>query len=317
MRIFSRAHALSAIAAAPLVGAFPRVARADAALTVRVAATANDTYAQAYYAQDLGSFTKAGLNVEIQTFSAGGPVTAAVAGGAADIGIAGAPTIAAATAHGIPFVFLCPGGIYSADHPATGLAVATDGPIKSAKDLDGQTVAVGAIKDGNWLGAVAWIDQNGGDSSKVRFVELPFAEMGPAIKRGSIAAGTLPEPSQTRAFKTGGLRMLGRHFDVFGKRFMIGGWFARAEWVKTNPVAAKKYIDVMYATAKWANAHPDESAPILAKYSKIDDETMKTMIRSAYGESLTPAMFQSQLDLATKYKVLDQKFNAADLIAKF
>lgn len=311
----SRAGAVAALAAASLAGALPRAVRAQAA-PLRVAATANDTYAEAYYAQDLGLFTKAGLAVEIQTFSAGGPVTAAVAGGAADIGIAGAPTIAAATAHGIPFLFLCPGGIYNSDRPGTGIAVAADAPIKSAKDLEGKTLAVGAIKDGNWVGAVAWIDENGGDATKVKFVELPFAEMGPAIKRGTIAGGTLPEPSQTRAFKTGGLRMLCHHFDVFGKTMMIGGWFARAEWIKANAALARKFVDVIYATAKWANAHPDESAPILAKYSKIDDDTMRTMIRSAYGEALSPAMFQSQLDLSTKYKVLDQKFNAADLIAK-
>jgi NitT/TauT family transport system substrate-binding protein len=292
------------------------VVRAQTQATIRVAATANDTYAQAYYAQDLGSFKSAGLTVELQTFTAGGPVTAAVAGGAADVGIAGAPTIAAATAHGIPFLYVASGGLYAADNPATGIIVADDAAIRTARDLEGKTLAVGAIKDGNWLAAVAWIDQNGGDASAVRFVELPFAEMGPAIKRGTIAGGTIPEPSHTRAMKTGGLRVLAHHFDVYGRRCMIGGWFARAEWIKANPDLARRYAAVMVATARWANAHAAESGAILAKYSKIDDETVRTMVRSPYGETISAAMFQSQLDLSFKYKILERQFNGADLVAK-
>jgi NitT/TauT family transport system substrate-binding protein len=311
-----RARLLRALAAAPVAAAFPRAARAQSASTIRVAATANDTYAEAYYADELGAFKKAGLDVAIQTFTAGGPVTSAVASGAADIGIAGPPTIAAATLHGIPFLYLAAGGLYTADRPATGLVVAADGPIASAKDLEGQNVAVGAIKDGNWLAASAWIDAHGGDSTKVKFVELPFAEMGPAIKRGTIASGTIPEPSQTRAMKTGGLRILGHHFDVFGQRIMIGGWFARADWIAANPVLARRYATVMVQMAKFGNAHPADSAPLLAAVSKIDDETMRTMIRCQYGETLTPGAFQSQLDLAVKYKVIDRPVDGSDLIAK-
>lgn len=294
----------------------PRSAGAQSASALRVAATANDTYAEAYYADALGAFPKAGLDATIQTFTAGGPVTAAVAGGAADVGIAGAPTIAAATLHGIPFAFIASGAIYLRDHPATGIVVATDGPIRTARDFEGQSVAVGAIKDGNWLAAVAWIDQHGGDARKVKFVEMPFAEMGPAIKRGTIAGGTIPEPSLTRGLRTGGLRIFARHFDVYGNGFMIGGWFARAEWVAANASVARRYVGVMYDMARWANAHPDQSAAILANVSKIDDATMRAMVRSRYGETLTPKMLQSQLDLAVKYEVIEQPVDAATIIAK-
>jgi len=312
-----RVDALRAVAGAASAAVAPRAAYAQAAPpALRVAATANDTYAQAYYAEALGAFAKAGLAVEIQTFTAGGPVTSAVASGAADIGIAGAPTIAAASLHGIPFQFIACGGLYTADHPATGLVVASDGPIRTAKDLEGQDVAVGAIKDGNWLAASAWIDAHGGDSAKVRFVELPFAEMGAAIKRGTIASGTIPEPSQTRALKSGDLRVLGHHFDVFGQRIMIGGWFARAEWIGANAALARRYAGVMVQMARFGNAHPAESAPLLAAVSKIDDDTMRTMIRCQYGESLTPGSFQRQLDLGVMYRVLDRAVNASDLIAK-
>lgn len=307
--MIARAGFLAAVSAAALTP--PALAQSQ---TIRVAATANDTYAQAYYALDMGFFKQAGLDVALQTFTAGGPVTSAVAGGAADIGIAGPPTIAAGRMHGVPFLYVAGGGVYSASHAATGIVVAERAPIHSGKDFNGKTLAVGAIKDGNWLAACAWIDEHGGDSSTVRFVELPFATMGPAIKRGTIDGGTIPEPSQTHALASGGLRVAAHHFDAYGRETMIGGWFAREEWLKANPTLARRYAEVMVRTAKWANRNPAASAPILAKYSKIDDETMRTMIRSRYAEGLNPGLFQRQLDLSYQYKVIEQQISAVSLI---
>jgi NitT/TauT family transport system substrate-binding protein len=310
-----RARFLATLATAPLVAGLPRAAGAQTVAPIRVAATANDTYAEAYYADALGAFKKAGLDVEIQTFATGAPVTAAVAGAAADIGIAGAPTIGGAKSRGIPFAFIASGGLYTPNRPATVVVVAADGAIKSARDLEGQNFAVGGIKDANWLGASAWIDANGGDSTKVKFIELPYAEMGPAIKRGTIAAATISEPSQTRALRSGGLRIFAHHFDVYHPPMMVGGWFTRTQWLADNPAAAKRFVAAIYSVAKWANAKPNESAPILAAVSKIDDETMRTMIRCQYGESLRAAMFQSQLDLAYKYNILEHAMDGNDLIA--
>ena len=45
-----------------------------------------DAGAEVYYAQDMGFFTKAGIQVDIQTAANGGAAAAAVAGNAIDIG---------------------------------------------------------------------------------------------------------------------------------------------------------------------------------------------------------------------------------------
>jgi NitT/TauT family transport system substrate-binding protein len=311
----SRARFLAALGALPLAAGRARTADAQSTGPIRIAATANDTYAEAYYADAQGAFKNAGLDVAIQTFATGAPVTAAVAGSAADIGIAGAPAIGAAKSRGVPFIFIASGGLYTPSRPATVIVVATDGPIASARDFEGQNVAVGGIKDANWLGASAWIDAHGGDSTKVKFIELPYAEMGPAIKRGTVAAATISEPSQTRAIRSGGLRVFAHHFDVYHPPMMVGGWFTRTQWLADNPDAAKRFVAAIYGIAKWANANPSASAPILAAASKIDEETMRTMIRCQYGERLAPSMFQSQLDLAYKYKILDRAIDGSELIA--
>jgi NitT/TauT family transport system substrate-binding protein len=62
-------------------------ATAQALQNLRVAATPNDTYAEAYYALDTGFFRRAGLNVELTTLNNGAAVSSAVASGAIDVGV--------------------------------------------------------------------------------------------------------------------------------------------------------------------------------------------------------------------------------------
>ncbi len=39
--------------------------------------------------------------------------------------------------------------------------------------------------------------------------------------------------------------------------------------IRSHPPAAQHFIGALREIATWANAHHDESAPILAKYSKL------------------------------------------------
>jgi hypothetical protein len=71
---------------------------------------------------------------------------------------------------------------------------------------------------------------------------------------------------------------------------------------------------VMYDTARWANVHHTESAPILSKYSKLDVERVEAMTRISYATSFQPALVQPVLDIAYKYKQLATPVNARDII---
>jgi NitT/TauT family transport system substrate-binding protein len=284
--------------------------------SLRVAATANDTFAEAYYALDMGFFKKEGLNVDLQTFANGAAVTTAVAGGAADVGISNPVGLAGAFSHGAPFVIIAGGGMYSTNAPTTVMCVAKDSPLKTAKDFEGKTIAVSGLKDLTQLGAVAWLAQHGADTTKMRFVEIPFAEMGPALQRGTIDAAVISEPSLTSAKDKGLVRVFAKVFDAIAPEFLIGAWFTTTPFQQKNPDLVKKFQAAIYDAARWANKNHDASAAVLAKYSKIDADTARTMTRSTYAESLTVRAVQPPLDLAFKNNVLDKSVAAGDLLAR-
>jgi NitT/TauT family transport system substrate-binding protein len=315
MSPFSRAFVLRAATASAAAAATGIPAFAQGTLTpLKVGAYPTDTFCEAYYAADKGFYKDAGFDVEITSLASGTALAAAALSGALQVAVTNGLAVASAHLRNVPLVFVASAGLYNP--AATQLLVAESGAIKSARDLDGKIVSVSSVKGAEALGLLAWIDRNGGDSTKVKLTEIAPSEMPAAVLRGTIAAGVITEPNLSAAHALGGLRPIGAPFDSFGTRFLLGGWCANANWVKSNPAVVKRFVDVTYATARWANAHHDESAVILAKYAKLSPDVLRTMARSPYGESLVPTMLQPIYDLAVKYKMLDGAVDANNVIAK-
>lgn len=310
----SRARFLVLAAGVPAL-ALPVPATAQAPRpAIRVGTTASDAYAEAIYALDAGFFDAAGLDVNVANLANGTAIVTGIVTGALDVGIANTITLANAHNHGLPLVMIAGGALYSSGSPTTALCCARDSTLREAKDLEGKIVGVSTLGDMNALGAKAWIAANGADVAKVGFIELGFAEMAPAIKRGTVAAATMNEP-QITAWKSD-VRVFAPIFDVIAKRFMNGVWISTPAWTQQNPALARRFVEAIYAAGRWANAHHPESAAILAKYSKVDLETTRTMGRVEYSDGLDPRLVQLSIDLAYKYKFIDRPVSAAALVAK-
>ena len=312
MPISRRAFASAATAFA-LVSA---TARAQTAPGIRIGTDPTDTYAEPYYAQDMGFFKTAALTAEVIDLQNGAAISAAVASGAVDVGVSTVVQLAQAIGRGIPFVVIAGGAMYSSKEPTTVLCVAKASAIKTAADLEGRTVAISALKTSSEIGVTAWVAKNGGDVAKVKLVEMPFAQMGPAIAHGTIDAGLISEPSLTIAKAVNDLRVLAHSFDGVSPTFLLSAWFTTQSYAQKNPENVKRFVSATYEAGKWANAHHAETATILAKYSKLELATLRTMARSRMSDGLVLNELQPQLDVALRYGVLPKYVNAADMIAK-
>lgn len=306
----SRRSALGLLTAAPLV---PELARAQALPSIRVAAAISDPYAEPYYALDSGIFHRAGLDVQITTFSNAGEIIQAAAGGVVDVGLADMIQIANAANHGLPYVFFAGAGLYTSNAPTTVLCVAKNSPIKSAKDLEGGTVAVVALTSISSLSVQQWLQSRGVDVSKVKLYELPFSVMAPSLERGTVSAAFLAEPFLSSAKDQ--VRWLGKAYDAIAKQFFIAAWFASRDWLANNAAVAKRLQTAIYESARWANANHDASSIILSKYSKLSVDRIRAMTRTSFATSLDPALMQPVLDIATNHKLIDKAVAARALMA--
>ena len=181
-----------------ILGLLPVTAAAQTPATLRLTTTYIDSGAEPFYALDLGIFAKHGLNVELIPGKNGSAMVAAVAGNAADIGYSDVGALSKAYSKGIKLTAVAPAALWTDAAPVNQMIVAKSSSIHDAKDLNGKVFAVPGLATGSEYASRAWIDKNGGDSNSVKFIELPYPAMAPALEAGRIDAAYVAEPFLAR-----------------------------------------------------------------------------------------------------------------------
>jgi NitT/TauT family transport system substrate-binding protein len=308
-----RKGVLAAVFLLAAIGRVPAHAAGDLPLNLGV--MAGDATAEGFYAQDMGFFSAAGLDVNMTVMNNGAALTSAMTSGSLDIAISSVSVIAMAHEHNLPIRFIAPAAIYTDRARTTMLMVPKDSTAKTGADLDGQIVAVNGLKDITQVSSAAWIDQNGGDSRSVKFIELPFSEMGVALQEHRVAAALMTEPFASAALPVA--RVLGNAGAAVASRYLVMGWFAPDSWSAQNAETIRRFRVAITKAAAWANAHPAESAAILVRHTKMTLDTVLAMRRATYDTSgtLVPAMMQPVIDASAKYGTLSRSFPASELIA--
>lgn len=306
-RLPSRAQALVTFAALATTSS-AAVAQTSTLPKIRIGMPPVEPTAQAFYAQDTGLFAKAGLNVEITVLKSGPITAAAVAGGDLDIGCANTVSLGNMKAKGLPFALIAPGSAYTPANETEQMVVLANGPIKTAKDLNGKVVGGQSIGSTANLAVLAWIDQNGGDTSTVKYIEVPPSSVVEQLEAGRISASSIQDPELSNAGTK--VRRLGRAYDAIAKYCMLTAWFATTDWLSKNPATAHKIADALIAAGQWAMANPLAAAPIFEKYTKIHLERCHEL----YAKTLDPALLQPVFDVGARYKIITAPVNATSFI---
>lgn len=307
----SRSLFVSALTAALAV---PRAASAQALTHIGTTEVPNDDVTPLLYAQQSGLFAKAGLDVSFQANSSGAAIAAAVAGGAYDIALASMMALISGHARNVPFVMIAPSLLYQTEDPAALLIVLNDSPFRSVHDLVGKVIGVSAIKDINWVATRAYLDQNGVDSSSVKFVEVPQTAIPAALQQHRIDAATLLNPTLQVAMATGEFRSVGKPHDGIAKHYLVAAWFTTNDYADKHPDVIARFAAVVHTATVYANTHHAQTAPLIAAFAGVDPATAREMKRVTCAEYLDPRDIQPAIDAAVKYGVIDRGFPAQELI---
>ncbi len=91
-----------------------------------------------------------------------------------------------------------------------------------------------------------------------------------------------------------------------------GGVFTSQDYASKHADAIKKFSRAILDAGQWANAHREEAAVILAKYSKR--EPAKVANHAIFPETFRSADLQPLIDAAAKYGAIKSAFPAAELV---
>jgi NitT/TauT family transport system substrate-binding protein len=305
---------LAALQVAGAIVLVPVVGHAQTATPLRIAVSAGEAIAQPYFADQAGYLSRAGFAADVMMLSNGGAVSAAVVSGAADVGITNVASLAAAHSHGVPMQLIAPSTIVSSSlPPATVLSVMKGSPLHAPRDFAGKILGLVALGDLQQAAVMTWLEKGGVDPKSVHFVEIANAEQLIALRSNRVDAALLVEPWLSGAQDE--VRAIVAPYDSLGKQLMTHGLIANAAWLGANRPAARRLADAMVATARWANANPQATAPMLATFTKIPLDVVLKMHRLHYGDRLDPAQIQPIIDAAVRYGFLARGFPATDVIA--
>jgi NitT/TauT family transport system substrate-binding protein len=302
---------MSSAAAAVVSGAgLSRAARAQDASTLKIGLPYAEPSGPAYYAQELGLYKKAGLNVELVQLQNGVAIAAAVVGGTVHIGASQILTLAVAHLRGVAFMMIAAGGLWDAAHPNSGLIVAPGAPLTRGRDLVGRTVASTVLGGTDQLGVFAYVDRDGGDHKAVKFVEMPASVMLDAVVGGRVDAAHVTDPAYSDAIATKRIRVLTNPLSAIARRFILTAFFTNSDWLAANKHTAQVFAGVVAEAGNWAMSNREQAAQMLAKYIPMKEPR----VTSTFGDKLDPALVQPMYDLALQYGFLSSAVDSRTML---
>jgi len=305
-----RSHVLAGLAAAAVFA--PSGARAQTSTPIRVVGLATDDTTPVQYAITNGWYAKAGLDVSFVGAASSALATQAVIGGSQEIGLSSPVAFLRSRLAGSPITLIGHANVWNPKRPAALMIVEVDAPAATGADLTGMILGTAALHDINQLAMNAWIDKTGGDSTTVKWIEVPDAAAGDAVADHRIAATMLQEPQLTVALRAGHVRPLAPAYSAFGLRMTSGVYVAHPDWAAKNAAAVATFTQVTYASAAYCNLHHGETAALMAEIMKTPLDVIKKMVRTTSAVSTDPSCLQSVIDVAAKYKLIPSAFDAKD-----
>jgi NitT/TauT family transport system substrate-binding protein len=284
--------------------------------SVNLAVFASLNGAPAFAAESEGIFTDHDLDVKISTAKTSSEMIPQLIGGKVDIALLDTATSMVAASQGLDLVYIAgatDGGIPEGqeDYSFANVWVRKDSPIKTMADLTGKTVAVPQIKSQPWVDLKGSVDDDGGDSSKVKFTESPDPLT--ALKSKQADATTTPEPVGTIEKAKGELRVVGPTNSGGGGPAYV--YVATSKYAKSHPELIAAFGDAVREGNKAVNADSDLLVKTSAKVLNAPADVLAKAAFPVYAEdALTIDDIKISIAYLKRYDMFEQAAPSAEKI---
>jgi NitT/TauT family transport system substrate-binding protein len=269
-----------------------------------------------FVVMEKGFFKAEGLEIETLPLAGGAPIINGVVSGDLQFGWTNVISLYQARTEGFDFKLVAGGATnVKAKNESHAIQVAKASPIKTAKDLEGKTVAVNTLNNIVHLMAMAWIDKNGGSSTKVKFVEVPFPQMEATLSAGKVDAISVHEPFATAALEKGGARVLAQPWGEVLPKFLIASWFASEKWLAKNKETGQAFVRAIGRGIDAIQADPEGSRAAMIKWAGLNPELAGKIGLPVFEKGVSEKDLQATIDLTLKYKLIPKAFKAREVIS--
>lgn len=255
-----------------------------------------------YLGDDQGFFEDEGLDLTIETATGGAAIVPAVVSGDYQFGFSNTLSLMVAADQGLDIKMVSSAVATTGDTSKDMGAVITkaDSGISSPADLAGKTVSSNSVGNINDTAVRTVVDEAGGDSSTIKFVEVPFPDAIAAVENDQVDAAFVVEPFITSALDAG-LEVVSYAYAEFDPKLDIAAYFALGD---VDPDLLEKFQTAMTKSLEYADANPDAVREIMATYTKTDPAVLAEITLPKYPTEMDRASIEKLAAAAQEYGVL-------------
>lgn len=191
--------------------------------------------------------------------------------------------------------------------------VGPNSSIKSAKDLEGKTVSINALGSIGDIGIREAVALDGGDPSKVNFVQLGFNEVSAQLESGDIDAGMVGPPFMQQIVADGGkvISDFIKDAELGGAELVIAASGALTE---KDPELVDGFVAALDKTLDYAEGHQDEVRDLLPEALGTSPEAAAKTDFIEWNAELNSDALNQFADLMTKYDIVDTRPDIAKTV---
>lgn len=228
-----------------------------------------------YLGKAKGFFSKRDIDLTLKPGSGGAASIPGVVSGQFQFAFGNVTSLLIARDEGLPLKVLANGnsstGVAGQDFSA--VVVGADSPVRSPKDLAGRSVAVNNLKNIGDTTVKASVRKDGGDPTKVRFVEMALPDMAPALQAGRIDAAWVVEPFLTITRGQGARPVAWNMVDAAPK-LTVATYFTSEKMISEQPDLVRRFTEAINESLDYAQAHLDEARQIVTTYTQISPDVL-------------------------------------------
>lgn len=258
-----------------------------------------------------GTFAKSGLAVKTEPYD---PATAVplVLQGQAQIGFAGLGAVLQAISKGIPLTIIAGTATNTSSLNLGGIVVKKNSGITSLKDLTGKTVALNALKNDAQATLQNYIDAAGGDSTKTKFVPVPFPGMPAALAGGQVDAVSAVAPFLQALVAAGNVNL----GPFYPPHFPNGVFFVSNAYLAKNRATVDAFRTALGAEYGRLNKDRAPASAVMVNTYHLPAKAAATIPPVPWSVSILPTSLQSEVAIMQKYHILTSTVNINTAVLK-
>jgi NitT/TauT family transport system substrate-binding protein len=262
-----------------------------------------------YLAAQNRTFVKDHLSAAPELMTSGAQSIPLLLNGQIQFSVSDAVAAIKAISQGVPLEIVAQGPIVSPDPRKDNAGLLVGRGITRVGELAGKTVAVNALGSFSELAAERSIDLAGGDSGKVKFVELPIPQMVAAVKAGTVAGAAISEPFLSEGKAAGLKDLMPILYRVFPDAPMVV-YVTSTSYASSHPQVVREFANAMTTANATLSTSPAMLKSVGAHVAKMTAGQIANVILPTYVPTpVSLDALQNVMKVMMEYKVLAAPVN--------